>query len=143
MVILIGRWRSFLTAIRLRTFEDPSNVNAEFAVCPGEARTVADQPAGRGEFPYIVDCRNGVSRGECYDPIALAEEEGVGGAPKADLRLGACSKGTPPSRAQLQNLKVTPVSTSTARPSIVAGRNCHPLSAAVMLSFCSADARMT
>ena len=135
MVILIGRWRSFFTAIRLRTFEDPSNVNAEFAVCPGEARTVADQPAGRGEFPYIVDCRNG--------PVALAEEEGVGGAPKADLRLGACSKGTPPSRAQLQNLKVTPVSTSTARPPIVKGLNRHALSAAVMLSFCSADARMT
>jgi hypothetical protein len=47
------------------------------------------------------------------------------------------------SQAQLQNLKVTPVSTSTARPPIVKGLNRHALSAAVTFCFCSADARIT
>ncbi len=45
----------------LGALEDPSGVNADLAIDAGEARSIADQAAGRGEFAPLIDRRNGMA----------------------------------------------------------------------------------
>ncbi len=46
---------------RLGALEDPSGVNAGLAKYSGEARSIGDKAAGRGEFTQVIDRRNGVA----------------------------------------------------------------------------------
>jgi hypothetical protein len=48
----------------LRTFEDPSGVNAELAKGRNDAGPIADQAAESGEFTRCIDRRNGMARGQ-------------------------------------------------------------------------------
>ena len=52
------------------------------AIASREARSIADQAAGRGEFALGVDRRNRMARCQPYEPFALGVEEWIAaGAP--------------------------------------------------------------
>ena len=45
---------------RLGTLEDFANVNADLTIDSGEASSIADQAAGRGELAPLIDRWNGM-----------------------------------------------------------------------------------
>src|SRR5260370_10838853 len=64
---------------RLGAVEDLSGVNADLAIDRSEARSIADQAAGSGEFSPLVRRRNGMARCQRYELLAPAVEERIGG----------------------------------------------------------------
>src|SRR6516164_10073382 len=58
-----------------RAFEDPSGVNAELAKGRSDARPIADQAPGSGEFTQCIDRRNGMARRQPDELLAPAGEE--------------------------------------------------------------------
>ena len=63
---------------RLGALEDLSGVNADLAIGSREARSIADQAAGRGEFAPLIDRRNGMACRQRHELLAPAVEERIG-----------------------------------------------------------------
>src|SRR3954447_9808242 len=64
---------------RIGTLEDLAGVNAHQAKGSFEARSIADEAAGRSELAPSIDPRNGMARGQRHDLLALVGEERIRG----------------------------------------------------------------
>ena len=62
---------------RIGTLEDLSGGNAHQAKGSREARSLAEEAAGRGELAPRIDRRNGMARGQRHDLLALVGEERI------------------------------------------------------------------
>jgi hypothetical protein len=62
---------------RFRAGENPADIGPDLAINPSEACSIADQPAGSGEFTPLIDRRNGIARRQRYELVAPAVEEWV------------------------------------------------------------------
>src|SRR5206468_3316862 len=76
---------------RLGALEDLSGINAGLAIGSCEARSVADQAAGRGEFARLINRRKGMACCQRNELVASTEEERIGANNKrAGLQLDEC-----------------------------------------------------
>jgi len=97
---------------RLGALEDLSGVNSSLAPGIGEAWSVADQAAGRGEFPSLVNRWNGIPRRQRHELLAPACEERIGADDKrAGLQLDeGCETGVDFALgAGIQDLELQPL----------------------------------
>jgi hypothetical protein len=63
---------------RLGALKNPTDIDPNLAKHSGEARSVADQATGRGEFAPLIDRRNGMACRQRHDLLAPAEEKRIG-----------------------------------------------------------------
>jgi len=68
-----------------------ADIGACLAKVIGDARSIADQATGHGEFRPRIDRRNGIASRQCYELVAHSRsaEERIGGDDeRADMPLG-------------------------------------------------------
>src|SRR5262245_45508281 len=67
-------WLNNRKVRRLRTLENPANIDAGLSISTGEARTVTDKATCRGVIAACIYRRYRMAGGECDDQVTFAGE---------------------------------------------------------------------
>jgi hypothetical protein len=92
--------------------QNPTDIDPDPAKHDGEAGSIADQPAGRGEFAPLIDRRNGMTLCQRYELLAPAQEKSIGtDNERSSLQLdkGGESAVDPAFAARLEDMELHPL----------------------------------
>jgi hypothetical protein len=82
---LVGCWTG--RSAGLVALKDLSGVDADLTNRVGEARSIADQTAGRGKSTPVSDRRNSMACSQCHELVASLAEKRIGTKDERQLQL--------------------------------------------------------